>query len=41
LTIENLNNLEFVAFVVGSDNKAINVRSAQIGENQLDFDENP
>lgn len=37
-TVENAANLEFVAFVVGSDGKAINVRSADPGENQ-DFEE--
>jgi hypothetical protein len=31
--------MEFVAFVIGSDNKSINVRSAAIGVNQ-EFEEN-
>lgn len=37
--ITNTANIEFVAFVVGQDNKAINVRKAAIGENQP-FEEN-
>jgi hypothetical protein len=37
--ITNTANMEFVAFVVGQDNKAINVRKAAIGENQP-FEEN-
>lgn len=36
--IANLNNIEFVAFVTGENNKAINVRKANSGENQ-DFEE--
>lgn len=38
--IENAANLSFVAFVVGNDNKVINVRSAHTDENQ-EFEENP
>jgi Outer membrane protein Omp28 len=37
--IANTANMEFVAFVVGQDNKAINVRSSKLGDNQ-DFEEN-
>jgi hypothetical protein len=37
--ISNTANMEFVAFVIGSDNKSINVRSAAIGVNQ-EFEEN-
>lgn len=37
--IANTANIDFVAFVVGQDNKAINVRKATIGENQT-FEEN-
>ncbi|MDR6967612.1 hypothetical protein J2X31_001624 [Flavobacterium arsenatis] len=33
-TVSNPNNLEFVAFVIGADNKAINVRKSAPGENQ-------
>ena len=36
--IANLNNIEFVAFVVDENNKAINVRKASAGDNQ-DFEE--
>ncbi|MFY0483343.1 Omp28-related outer membrane protein [Flavobacterium sp. PLA-1-15] len=32
--VANASNIEFVAFVVGSDNKALNVRKANPGENQ-------
>lgn len=32
--VANVSNIEFVAFVVGADNKAINVRQANPGENQ-------
>lgn len=32
--VENVNNIEFVAFVVGADNKAINVRKALPNEEQ-------
>lgn len=32
--VSNASNIEFVAFVVGADNKAINVRKANPGENQ-------
>ncbi len=38
-SISNTANMEFVAFVIGADNKAINVRKAVIGENQT-FEEN-
>lgn len=38
--IANSANIEFVAFVIGSNNKAINVRSAAIEANQL-FEDNP
>lgn len=37
--IANTANMEFVAFVIDSNNKSINVRSAKIGDNQ-DFEEN-
>lgn len=33
-TISNLNKIEFVVFVVGADNKAINVRKAVLNDNQ-------
>ena len=36
--IANSNNIEFVAFVTGADNKAINVRKANRNENQ-EFEE--
>lgn len=36
--IADANNIEFVAFVVDENNKAINVRKANLGENQ-DFEE--
>ncbi|RXR31835.1 hypothetical protein EQG68_09185 [Flavobacterium piscinae] len=36
--IENVNNIEFVAFVVDENNKTINVRKASPGDNQ-DFEE--
>ncbi|RAR50994.1 Omp28-related outer membrane protein [Flavobacterium lacus] len=36
--IANLNNIEFVAFIVDENNKSINVRKAGVGENQ-DFEE--
>jgi hypothetical protein len=36
--IANSNNIEFVAFVTGDDNKAINVRKANRNENQ-EFEE--
>ncbi|RLJ67344.1 outer membrane protein Omp28 [Lacinutrix venerupis] len=35
--VQNTNNLELVAFVVGPDNKVLNVQKAQLGENK-DFD---
>jgi hypothetical protein len=38
--ISNTNNINFVAFIVGSDNKVINVRSSHINENQQ-FELNP
>ncbi len=38
--VENAENMSFVAFVVGSDNKVINARAAHIDENQ-DFEQNP
>jgi hypothetical protein len=37
--ISNVANMNFVAFVIGSDNKAINVRGALSGENQA-FEQN-
>jgi hypothetical protein len=37
-TISNLNNVEFVAFIVDENNKTINVRKAGAGDNQ-DFEE--
>ena len=37
--IANTANMEFVAFVIGSNNKSINVRSAAVGVNQ-EFEEN-
>ncbi|UPQ78402.1 Omp28-related outer membrane protein [Flavobacterium azooxidireducens] len=37
-TISNLNNIEFVAFIVDENNKTINVRKAGAGDNQ-DFEE--
>ncbi len=37
--IANSANMEFVAFVIGADNKAINVRKSKVGENQI-FEEN-
>lgn len=37
--IVNTANMEFVAFVVGQDNKAVNVRKSSVGENQT-FEEN-
>ena len=36
-SVQNTSNLELVAFVVGSDNKALNVQKASLGENK-DFD---
>jgi len=36
--ISNVNNIEFVAFIVDENNKTINVRKASAGENQ-DFEE--
>ena len=38
--IENLNNISFVAFLVGEDNYAINTRASMANENQ-EFEENP
>ena len=38
--IENAENLSFVAFVVGADNRVINVRAAYSSENQS-FEQNP
>jgi len=38
--IENASNISFVAFVVGSDNKSLNARAANINENQ-EFEINP
>ena len=37
-TVENADNIEFVAFVVDADGNALNVRKAEPGENQ-DFEE--
>jgi len=39
-SVSNTDNIEFVAFVCYNDNMAINVRSATIGENQEEFEEN-
>ncbi len=38
--VTNITNMNFVAFVIGSDNKAINVRLSNPGENQT-FEQNP
>jgi hypothetical protein len=38
--ISNVANMNFVAFVIGTDKKAINVRAAASGEDQL-FEQNP
>ena len=38
--IENASNLNFVAFLVGSDNVAINTRASHANEDQ-EFEENP
>ncbi len=38
--ISNIANMSFVAFIVGADKKAINVRSSVPGENQT-FEQNP
>jgi hypothetical protein len=37
--VENASNISFVAFIVGADNKAINVRASHTDENQA-FEEN-
>jgi|SRR5690606_34812941 len=39
-TVSNPANMNFVAFVIGSDNKAINSRAALLNENQQ-FEQNP
>ncbi len=39
-TVSNPANMNFVAFVVGADNKTINVRAALLNENQQ-FEQNP
>jgi thiol-disulfide isomerase/thioredoxin len=38
--INNSNNISFVAFIVGEDNKVINARAAKVNENQA-FEQNP
>lgn len=38
--VENAENLSFVAFVVGADNKVINARAAHLDEDQ-EFEQNP
>lgn len=38
--VENASNIRFVAFVVGDDNKAINVRSASVNQSQA-LEQNP
>jgi hypothetical protein len=38
--ISNPENLSFVAFVIGSDNQVINVRSSEVNESQV-FEQNP
>ena len=39
-SIENTSNISFAAFIVGSDNKAINARASHINQNQ-EFEVNP